>query len=88
MNDDQLKQITKQLKFIKFWLSFFGSLILITLLVLGYFVYQVITFTSNAAKELNSLQDQAKQSLDLKQKICANDSNGIIAEARSNFCAE
>ena len=70
MNDDQLKQITKQLRFIKFWLSFFGTLILVTLLILGYFLYQLITFTSDAAKQLNSLQDQAKSSLDEAEDLC------------------
>lgn len=88
MTDDQLKQITKQLKIIKFWLSFFGSLIVVTLLILGYFIYQLITFTSNAARQLNDLQDQAKSSLDVKEKVCDNKSTGLLAEARSNFCAE
>lgn len=86
MNEDLLKQIARQLKFIKFWLTLFGTLILISLIILGFFIFKLISFTNNAARDLNDLQQQAKQSVNLKQNICSDKVSGLLAEAQSNLC--
>lgn len=86
MNDDLLKQIARQLKFIKFWLTFLGTLIIISLVILGFFIFKLVTFTNDAARDLNNLQQQAKQSVDFKQKVCSNKASGLLADAQSNLC--
>lgn len=86
MNEDLLKQIARQLKFIKFWLTFFGTLIVLSLLILGFFIFKLITFTNDTARDLNNLQQQAKQSVDFKQKVCSDKVSGLLSDAKSNFC--
>lgn len=86
MNDELLTVIAKQLKIIKFWLTLFGSLIVITLLVLGFLLFRLITFTSDAVNSVQSFQEDTRQSLDLKQRLCADDASGALARAQASVC--
>lgn len=73
MNEDLQRQLIKQLKLLNFWITFFGVFFVVTLVVLGFMLFQLISFMQDTADKFETLQRETRQSLDVKQKIC-NDS--------------
>lgn len=70
MDQALLEQIVKQLKFLNFWITVFGSLILISLIIAGVVLYKLVTFANDSLQDINNFQTETKQSLDLKQQLC------------------
>lgn len=70
MDEQLLRKVSRQLRFIQVTLAFFGVLILLTLAATGYIIYKVVTFTNNIENKITTLQDKATPNLDLKKQIC------------------
>ena len=73
MNDELGRQILRQQKIMNFWLAFFGSLIILSLLVVGFFMFQAFMFLRNAEQKINTIQNQTTQTLDVKSDLCKNE---------------
>ena len=86
MDDILLKQIVRQLKFLNFWITLFGTLILVSLIIAGIVLFKLITFANQSIKDINSFQDKAQQSLDVKQQLCKNDTGSSILRQTTNIC--
>ncbi|MBP7857872.1 hypothetical protein KA016_02315, partial [Candidatus Saccharibacteria bacterium] len=57
--DDKLaSELTRQLKIINFWISLFGSIIVITLLILGFLVFKVVTYVQSTEQKVSDLRQK------------------------------
>ena len=72
MNEQLTKQLVRQLKIINFWITLFGSIIVITLLILGYLVFKVVTFVHSTEQKVSDLQKKTTQTLNVKDDLCNN----------------
>ncbi len=71
MNEELQKQLIKQLKVLNFWIRFFGSLVLITLLIMGFLVFKLVWFVKQTNDKFTSLQQQTAEKLDIKSQVCS-----------------
>ena len=78
MDEVILKQLTRQLKLLNFWVSFFGILFLICFAVAGYFAYKAVTEVRKVESSLTSSQQSLEQNINLKNNLC-NSSTGVSA---------
>jgi hypothetical protein len=47
MDEQVARQLTRQLKIINFWITFFGTIIVVTLLILGFFIFKMVMFVTH-----------------------------------------
>ncbi|HEX8227286.1 MAG TPA: hypothetical protein VF572_05455 [Candidatus Saccharimonadales bacterium] len=89
MDEQLLRSVDKlqrQLRGIKIMLGIFFFMIIAMLAILGFLAYKVITFTQDVTSRINSIQDQTRQSLDLKSKVCDNKSLTQILGSNNEIC--
>lgn len=86
MDDLLLKQLVRQLRIMNIWISIFGSLILITLIVLGFLIFKVVNFVNDTNQKIEDITTQTQQSLDFKSKVCNTDSIGSLLQGRTDIC--
>lgn len=72
MEEVVAKQLTRQLKIINFWISLFGSIIVIVLLILGFLVFKMVTFVQSTEQKVTDLRNKTAQTLNVKDDICKN----------------
>jgi heme/copper-type cytochrome/quinol oxidase subunit 2 len=70
MNEELTKQLVRQLKIINFWITLFGTIIVATLLVLGFLVFKVVTFVRNTEQQVAELRNKTTQTLNVKDDLC------------------
>ncbi|QQS69028.1 hypothetical protein IPP75_03845 [Candidatus Saccharibacteria bacterium] len=71
--DDKLaRELTRQLKIINFWISLFGSIIVITLLMLGLLVFKVVTYVQSTEQKVSDLRQKTVNTLNVKDDLCKN----------------
>jgi hypothetical protein len=88
MDEQLLRQLTRQLKIMNIWISIFGTLILAVLIVLGYFVFKIVTFVNTTNQKIENLTTQTKETLDFKSKVCSTDSVGSFLQDKTNVCKQ
>lgn len=87
MNNELLmKQLIRQLKIMNFWISVYGALILVVLVVMGYMIFKVVTFVNDTNRKIDNITTQTKESLDFKSKVCNSDSIGELLTNRTEVC--
>lgn len=77
------QQLVRQLKIINFWITFFGTLILIAFVIMGVLIYKVVTFMSSTEQKLSDFQTKTTQTLNVKDDVCK---NSIMSN--SSFCKQ
>lgn len=70
MNEELTKQLVRQLKILNFWIATFGVLMLVSLGIIGFLLFQVITFVRESSQNVTNSIESAQQRLDLKQQAC------------------
>lgn len=86
MDELLLKQLVRQLKIMNIWISIFGGLILVTLIILGVMVYKVVTFVNDTNAKIDTITSQTQETLDFKSKFCGSDSLGGFLRDRTEIC--
>ena len=86
MDELLLKQLVRQLKIMNIWISIFGGLILVTLIILGVMVYKVVTFVNDTNAKIDNITSQTQETLDFKSKFCGSDSLGGFLRDRTEIC--
>lgn len=86
MDDVLLKQILRQLKLLNIWITVFGTLILIGLVVAGVVLYKLVTFANESLQSINNFQAKAEQSLDIKQQLCKDENGGALFRRTTDLC--
>lgn len=83
MSDQVARQVVRQLKIINFWITFFGSIFLIMLIIVGFLVFKVVTFVQSTEQRISDLQEKTTQSLTVKDDLCA---SSLLAS--TSYCQE
>jgi len=74
MNDQLLKQLIKQMKILNFWVTLFGGIMLVAIIIIGFLLFQLASFIGKTNEKI----DNATSSVDIKQKAC--DGDGSFSE--------
>jgi predicted PurR-regulated permease PerM len=82
VDDKLLKRINRQLRAIRFMLTFFFLLFIAMLAILGFIAYKVITFTQQVNNKIDSIEQSTTQKLDIKSQLCEDATSAIAKQ----FC--
>lgn len=88
MNDKLLKQLVRQVKILNIFMAFFGVLIVVSIAVIGFMLYQMITFTQDAAAEVREFQQQTSEQLDIRRQACESEQLGGFLKSSSEVCSQ
>ncbi len=86
MDEQLLRQIVRQLKFLNFWIAFFGVIIIITLAATGLILFKIVTVANDSVKKFDSFQQQTSKSLNVKQQLCSDSSLSALLSSQTAFC--
>ena len=86
MDEALLRQIVRQLKFLNFWITFFGVIIIVTLAITGVVLFKIVTIANSSIKKIDSFQQQTTKSLNVKQQLCADNSLSSLLRSQTSFC--
>jgi len=86
MDEVLVRQLTRQLKLLNFWITFFGVLFVIGFIILGVLIYKVITFTHDAENKFTSLQQKTEQTLNVQKQLCTTKSVGSLLQKDTGVC--
>ena len=73
----------RQLKIINLWITLFGTVIVVALIVLGILVFKVATFVRTTEQKVSDLQQKTVNTLNVKDDICK---NSVLSG--SGYCKE
>ena len=79
MDEKLQRQLLRQLKILNFWITFFGVLFLVSIGIIGFLLFQVITFARDTGGKIDSLEQTTTEKLDVKAQICGG------SDSLSNF---
>jgi hypothetical protein len=74
------------MRIMNIWISIFGTLILVILAVLGYFVFKIVTFVNDTNQKIENFTAQTKESLDVKGQVCETDTVGGFLKEKTGVC--
>lgn len=86
MDEVVLRQLTRQLKILNFWVTTVGVLLLAAVIVCIVLLIKVVTFVHTTETKINDLQQKTSQSLNVKQQLCTNKSISDFLQTKSNVC--
>lgn len=86
MDEKLSKQLIRQLKFLNFFIGLFGVLILAAIAVIGFMLFQVITFTQTAANNISDFRQETAGKLDVREQACGDETLGAFLRNNSNVC--
>ena len=72
-NEVLLKQLVRQMKFMNFWITLFGTIGVIAIAVLAFFIFQLVTFIGETNTKLEGVKQEISQSTDIKRQVCTGD---------------
>lgn len=72
LNDETVQKLTRQLKLLNFWITFFGSLILISMIITGVLVFKAFIFVRDAEQKISDIQTKTNQTLNVQDDLCTN----------------
>jgi uncharacterized membrane protein YjgN (DUF898 family) len=86
MDEIAVRQLTRQLKLLNFWITFFGVLFLACFLILGVLIYKVVSFTHDATSKMNDLQQKTSQTLNVQKQLCDTKNIGSLLQKETDVC--
>lgn len=86
MEEQLLRKLVRQMKFLNFFIGVFGVLIIGSIAVIGFLLFQVITFAQSAASDVRDFQQQTTESLDVRQQACEDETLGGFLRNNSEVC--
>ena len=86
MDEALLRQIVRQLKFLNFWIAFFGVITIVTLAITGVVLYKIATVANNSVKKLDAFQQQTSKTLNVKQQLCSDASFSTLLHSQTSIC--
>lgn len=86
--DEKLQtQLIKQLKIMNFWITLYGTLLLVVLVFILYMIFQVVTFVQRTNDQINSLKNSASDSVNVQKNVCKGDSQfSKYLKNNTDFC--
>ncbi len=82
MNDEVAQQLVKQLKRLNCWVTFFGVLMIISLALIGFVLFQIVMFVKNVGDKVGDVGS----SLNVQQQACEGDNSLAKFLRNNNMC--
>lgn len=82
MSDEAALQLVKQLKRLNRWVTFFGALMIAALLVIGFVLFQIVTFVKNFGDKVGDVGS----SLNVQKQACQGDNKLSNFLRKNNMC--
>lgn len=73
MDENFQRQLIRQLKILNFWITTMGILLLAALAIIGFLLFQVITFIRETGSQVQQLQQNTSEQFDVQQRACKDD---------------
>lgn len=70
MEQELARQLIRQLKILNRWVTFFGLIFLVCLIIAGILLYRLVTFVQDTQAQLSETQQKAQETLNLKKQLC------------------
>lgn len=86
MDDALLKQLTRQLKLLNFWISVLGVMILVSFVVVIVLLFKVVSFVHDTSQKVTDIQSKASSTLNVKQQVCDNKSVANVLSGKTDLC--
>ncbi len=86
MDEVLLRQLVRQMKILNIWITVFGTLILVALIICLYLVFRVVTFVQDTSNKLNSIQENTQNTLNVQKQLCSSDNISGFLKGRSDYC--
>lgn len=86
MDEILLRQLVRQLKILNVWITVFGSLVLIVLIILGVLIFKMVMFVHATEQRLADIQTKTAQTLDVQSKICKSDTLSSLLNKSTDYC--
>lgn len=86
MDEALLRQLTRQLKILNIWISIIGTLILAAIVICIFLLFKVVTFVQDTSDRITSIQDNTKNTLNVKNQLCESKTLTNLLEDRSKLC--
>lgn len=80
------EKLLRQLKILNFWITTFGTMMLLSMLVIGFFAYQAAMYVKSASDKVTNIQQQTSQTLDFKSQLCAGNDQVAQLLRSSGYC--
>ena len=85
-NEKLLKQLIKQVKLLNIFVGFFGLLALTAIALIGFMLWQAMTYAQNAAVEIDEFRQETTQQLNVRQQACNDEKLGAFLKSSSDIC--
>ena len=85
MDQDLAKQLIRQLKILNLWITIFGTLLLITMIILGVLLFKVVTYAQQTSQKISDIQQKTSQTLDIERQLCDTKTPNSLLQ-RTNIC--
>ena len=87
MNEDIERKLLRQLKLLNFWITTFGVLLLVTLGIIGFFLFQAVVFIKDTGNKITNFEQTTTQKLDVKSQVCSGtDSFSAFIKNNTDAC--
>lgn len=86
MDELVVKQLTRQLKVLNLWLSIFGTIIVVALVVIGVLIYKIVSFAHHTADQVNDIRSKTSQTLNAQKKLCDSDNLNKLLDKKTSIC--
>jgi Tfp pilus assembly protein PilO len=86
MDEALLRQLTRQLKIMNFWITSVGVVLLAAVIICIILLIKVVGFVHHIQDQISSLEQKTTQSLDVKQKLCDKASIANYLQSKSDVC--
>lgn len=88
MDQALLAQLTRQLKILNFWITIFGSLILVSFIIIIFLLFKVVSFVQDTSQKVSDLQEKTSSTLNVKQQLCDSKSLTDFLQDKSELCTD
>jgi len=86
-NDVLMKSLVRQLKILNIWITFFGSLVVVAMVVMAILLFSLIGFIKDTGTKIDNARTQANDSVNLKKQACeGNDGFSDFLRSSTGVC--
>jgi len=82
MNEQLTKQLVCQMKILNFWVTLFGSLFVVAIVIIGFLLWQVVSFVNQTNQKIDEVRQATADSLNVSKKAC--ETGGDVTEWLKN----
>ena len=86
MDEVLLQKVSRQLRLLNIWITFLSVLLIGSFIAFGITLFIIFSYVHREVNKVDSFQQQAKQSLDVKQQACDDSTIKSLLDSHSELC--